>query len=457
MKSLTSGGFAFGICLTMAILAGCGPSTNSMPLESRGDTSAPFSSRTPAFVPPPSESSPTFKVLYSFMGSPDGAYPVGGVAFDNKGALYGTTVAGGSPNLCTQPNTIGCGTVFKLMPSGSGYTESVLYRFVSDPSDSDGTSPMGSLVVDKGGAVYGATAYGNVIGHGVLFKLSPTPLGYRESILHNFYDPPDGVNPMAGLVAGKNGALYGTTRYGGAEHGCLHICSGCGTVFMISNSAYSSLYSFCGHSRLGRYGANPLGGLVVDKDGTLYGTTSSGGAHDFGNVFSLSHTFRVLHSFCAQFPCFSGAKPQAVLILDSNGALYGTTSGGGRRDNGTVFKLTPSGSGYRESILHTFRNSPDGSDPVAGLVADKTGALYGTTMFGGGVTRGCGGCGIVFKLTPTRSGYRESILHRFTGGADGGEPQAGLIFGKDGALYGTTTYGGTGGGFGDGTVFKLTP
>jgi uncharacterized repeat protein (TIGR03803 family) len=449
MKIPTSGGYALGICVAVVILAACSPSTISMPVESSNGTIAPFLLQRSAFVPPLSGPSTAFKVLYSFKASPDGANPLGGLVFDAKGALYGTTASGGSPFVCLPPNDTGCGTVFKLTPSGSGYVESVLYRFNGYQS-SDGAWPMGRLVVDKEGAVYGATAYGNPIGRGVLFKLSPTtPSGYTESILHTFLDSPDGSNPMSGLASDKNGVLYGTTPYGGAERGCRELCDGCGTVFMISNSAVSILHSFCQRSRLGRDGANPFGGLIFDTKGALYGTTSTGGAHDFGTVFRFSRGFRVLCSFCAQFPCSSGATPEAGLIFDSKGALYGTTSSGGRRDNGTVFKLTPSGSGYTEISLHRFSGPPDGAHPVADLVFGTKGALYGTTSGGG--TRYSG---TVFKLTPSGSGYKERILHAFTGGADGGTPKAGLIFGRDGALYGTTEYGGTGG---NGTVFEVTP
>jgi uncharacterized repeat protein (TIGR03803 family) len=448
--------YTFGFVAAAAILAGCGASTSTMPSENQAGESARLIRRT--LPRAPSGSSASFKVVYSFKGSPDGANPLGGLLLDQKGALYGTTMSGGAPYTCYAQGTIGCGTVFKLTPSGSGYSESVIYSFPGN--NSQGASPAAGLVVDKAGVLYGTTQYGNSIGRGVLFKLTPTTSGYTESILHDFGDPPDGINPVARLVFDTRGALYGTTPLGGWQYGCYHFCAGCGAIFYERpqwQSGYNTLYSFCQNS-IGPDGSYPQAGVIFDKRGALYGTTSKGGAYDGGTVFRLTHifrlnhTFRILHNFCAQQGCADGATPEGDLIFDSTSALYGTTVfGGTRRNDGTVFKLIPTHSGYTETVLYRFRGNPDGAHPVGDLVFDKSGALYGATSAGGASS--CR-CGIVFKLSPSGSGYRETILHSFTGGADGAGPKAGLIIDDKGALYGVASSGGV---YGNGTVFELTP
>ncbi|HEY4846907.1 MAG TPA: choice-of-anchor tandem repeat GloVer-containing protein, partial [Methylocella sp.] len=253
-----------------------------------------------------------------------------------------------------------------------------------------------------------------------------------------------------GLIADSSGNLYGTTIQGGA--------SNTGVVFKLSPGGTETvLHSF----KLDSNGANPVAGLIADSAGNLYGTTESGGASQRGVVFKLSPdgtSFMALHSFCVDFPlCSDGRFPQAGLIADSAGNLYGTTRLGGASDNGVVFKLSPDGS---FAVLHSFTGS-DGFLPEAGLIADNAGNLYGTTLAGGGGSGclGSSGCGVVFKLSP---GGTETVLHSFTGGSDGSGPTAGLIADSAGNLYGTTTNGGGGGGpecvgSGCGVVFKLSP
>jgi uncharacterized repeat protein (TIGR03803 family) len=209
-------------------------------------------------------------------------------------------------------------------------------------------------------------------------------------------------------------------------------------------------------------GLNPEAGLIFDKEGALYGTTSEGGTGNAGTVFKLmppvegqtAWTKTVLYNFCSQLGCSDGYEPRASLIFDKEGALYGTTEFGGTGNNGIVFKLTPPAKGvsaWTPTVLHSFVGG-DGANPIfGGLIFDKQGALHGTTYRGG-----TGNNGIVFKLTPPAKGltaWTETVLHGFTGGSDGANPYAGLIA-NHGALYGTTYFGGTAG---NGTVFKLTP
>jgi uncharacterized repeat protein (TIGR03803 family) len=211
----------------------------------------------------------------------------------------------------------------------------------------------------------------------------------------------------------------------------------------------------------------PIGGLIFDAAGNLYGTTGLGGAHGFGTVFQLtpnadgSWKEKVLHHFTGGN---DGGTPNACPIFDLAGNLYGTTQFGGTSKNGTVFKLTPNADGsWTESVLHNF-NGADGSDLEGGLILDQAGNLYGTTFFGG--SRGScpgsdSGCGTVFQLTPNADGsWKEKVLHHFTGGAQGAEPYAGLILDQAGNLYGTAEFGGDLSfcmRAGCGVVFKLAP
>ncbi len=326
--------------------------------------------------------------------------------------------------------------------------EKILYSFQGVP---DGEAPEAAVIAEDEGALYGTTTYGGSgtrCGHfdcGAVFKLAPAGSNYTESVLHSFRSSPnDGSKPYANLIADKRGALYGTTFFGGPHH--------FGTVFKLSpaGSSYteSVIYSFRGPPN---DGSSPHAGLMVDKQGTLYGTTFSGGTYKSGTVFKLirsgsSYTESVIYSFRGP-P--DGKHPQAGLIADKSGSLYGTTELGGgacgQRGCGIVFKLALSGSGYDESILYSFRDDPDGAYPSAGLTADE-GVLYGTTVNGGT------GSGTVFRLTPAGSAYTEDVLYRFKGSQDGDLPYGGLIADENRALYGTTSLGGAG----SGTVFKLT-
>lgn len=379
--------------------------------------------------------------LHSFAGGKnDGAYPQAGLVRDNQGNLYGTTVWGGALNCGGR----GCGTAYKLTPDGQ---ETVIFHFKKSNSNPS------AVVLDASGNPYGTTESGSLGGkptYGSVFELEKSKKGTKLKmvVLDTFSDLSEGELPHGGLVMDAQGSLYGTTYYGGSGKG-----PGYGTVFKVTSGTETVLYSFAG----GRDGAIPGGGLIFDGSGNLYGTTTEGGGHGCGGtgcgtVFKLTPdgSETVLYRFSGGS---DGAEPVAGLVLDAAGNLYGTTELGGaacaaEEGCGTVFRLAPDGT---ETLLYRFGIGSDGSYPVAGLVLDAQGNLYGTTNSGGGSSCPGAGCGTVFKLTPDGS---ETILYRFTGGTDGAYPQAPLVMDPQGNLYGTTT---GGGGTGQGTVFEITP
>jgi uncharacterized repeat protein (TIGR03803 family) len=371
------------------------------------------------------------RVLHRFGGSGDGVWPVFGDLIDVKGKLYGTTSGAGANN---------AGTVFTITPSGK---ETTLYNFGGFGSG-DAAGPWAGLI-NVNGALYGTTFGGGTDDFGAVFTIAPSG---KETVLSSFVGGSgDGREPVAGLINVK-GILYGTTYIGGGTACGL----GCGTVFAITPSGKETvLHSFAGSGD----GSFPYAGLINVK-GALYGTTSIGGGtgcggYGCGAVFTItpSGIETVLYSFGAG-GSQDGANPYAGL-LNVNGTLYGTTRSGGRTgcDDGgcgTVFAITPSGS---ETVLHRFGGSGDGVHPYASLV-NVNGKLYGTTREGGASTYGT-----VFAITPSGT---ETVLHSFSGSADGVHPYAGLID-VNGTLYGTTYQGGGNNNCarGCGTVFSITP
>jgi uncharacterized repeat protein (TIGR03803 family) len=298
-----------------------------------------------------------------------------------------------------------------------------------------------------------------------------------ETVLHTFSGGRDGAVGGTQLVADSAGNLYGTTLSGGNKSvSCRSYTGviGCGVVFKLTPDAHGSwketvLYTFSG----GKDGSHPVGGVILDSSGNLYGTTRNGGV-GVGVVFKLTPRAHgpwaenVLYTFTGDELPFSG------VILDSSGNLYGTAPQGGKYGRGLVFKLTPRAHGpWAETVLYDFPGITDGNAPFGALTFDSGGNLYGVTYVGGDTSVSCDGntgCGVVFKLTPTRSGaWTESVLHAFTGGPDGAVPLLGVILDSRGNVYGTTLFGGDttanncrgGDGFGTppgcGVVFKLTP
>jgi uncharacterized repeat protein (TIGR03803 family) len=355
-------------------------------------------------------------VDYVFKGK-DGGLPAAALIEDAAGNLYGTTSSGGS----------GFGVVFKL---DTAHHESVLHAFTGP----DGRVPRGSLVSDRFGRLYGTTLFGGAADLGTVFKIDPNG---KETVLHSFTGSPDGRNPDAGLVIDVAGSLYGTTEFGGT--------SDLGTIFQIDASGqHRVLHSFTGDST---DGSNPKAGLILDSAGNLYGTTFSGGYYGKGTVFlfdTKQNTEVILYHFSGGA---DGGNPLGGITRANNGTLYGTTGFGGAQSHrccragaGVVFSLT----GTSQNVLYTFTGGADGGVPSGHLVLSK-GVLYGTTQLGGP-----GRHGTAFSLRLADG--LETVLHGFTGMADGATPQAGLSMNAAGVLYGTAN---TGGSAMKGTLFQL--
>lgn len=389
---------------------------------------------------------------------------------------------------------LGCAVMMLMMSASGGagaqVTEKILYSFAGG---NDGADPLAGLVADAHGNLYGATYYGGGTGchHqgcGTIFELTPSR---TETVLHSFKYRSNGGIPYAAPILDAQSNLYGTTSVGGGSDcygkGCgtvfeltpsgrkttLHSFTdsdgsfptssliadaqgnlfgtasgggtfGAGTVFEIApNGTTTVLHSFTG----GNDGGYPSAGLIADSNGNLYGTAYTGGASGYGAIFEVTQKGKesVLYSFCSQANCVDGQYPLAVLIADAQGNLYGTTLEGGSLGYGTVFKLSPKG---KETVLYSFTGgTTDGAFPYAGVIADSRGNLYGTTHLGG--TSADGGYGTVFKVTPNG---KETVLHFFASGSDGAYPDAPLIADSRGDLYGTTFAGGA---HGLGTVFEV--
>jgi uncharacterized repeat protein (TIGR03803 family) len=364
-----------------------------------------------------------FRVLYKFHGE-DGSVPLGSLNRDTEGNLYGTTAAGGASD---------DGTVFKLAPDG---TETVLYSF---SFLNGGSSPQAGVIHDSAGNLFGTVEQGSggSCECGAVFKLKPDG---KTTTLYTF-DNMSGAHPLASLIH-RGGDLYGTAFDGGDMQKCD---SGCGVVFRLApNGSYQVLHAFRGK----KDGSHPTARLITDKLGNFYGTTIFGGAFDEGVIFQLSPhgRYRVLYSFTGGA---DGGEPVGRLVKDRAGNLYGTASSGGISNGncsgcGTVFKLAPDGT---YSVLHAFTGGRDGAFPRAGLLHTRSGKLFGVTESGGGSSNCASGCGTIFGID-TKG--RETVLHRFTGG-DGANPVAALIDGGRN-LYGTAQFGGVSG---NGVVFTL--
>jgi uncharacterized repeat protein (TIGR03803 family) len=354
-------------------------------------------------------------VPHLFSGGTSSFNPHAGVIEGTDGNFYGTTVNGGAGLY---------GTAFGLYTGG---VFGIKHSFING---GDGASPLAGLAQASDGNFYGATLHGLGASLGTLFRLTSANL---FTTLHAFGGGDDGGNPLASLVPGSDGNLYGTASTGGSN--------GVGTVFSLgTNGLFTPLWSFNSTN-----GSCPAGSLVQGSDGKLYGTTSAGGTQDLGTVFSLSTNggFNSLVSF----DYTAGAYPSNGLVQAADGAFYGTASSGGTNGGwGTVFRLTADGT---LTLLHSF-NYEDGAYPVGGLVQATDGNLYGTTSRGG-----IGGEGTVFQIT---TNGRLTTLVWFNG-PNGANPQGALIQARDGSFYGTAEFGRTGyngaSGSGDGFVFRL--
>jgi len=346
----------------------------------------------------------TETILWNFGSGADGTFPDAGLIRDKNGNLYGTTVQGGTNNF---------GTVFKLTPpttSGGSWTQAILWSF----DLTDGDLPEAGLIRDTSGNLYGTTYSGGSTGLGTAFKLRPpTTVGgnWSEEILWNFGKGADGQQPLAGLIMDANRNLYGTT-YGGGTNSS-------GTVFELTPPATvggkrteTILWNF-GSVGSGD-GEFPSAGLIMDPSGHLYGTTFDGGAYSCesfdaefcGTVFELTPPAtrgeNWTEAILSNLGGAAGANPQANLIMDKRGDLYGTTTGpyaGALVPVGAVFELTPPlnlGETWTELALWNFADGTDGQ-PYGGLVRDKSGNLYGTASVGGAYGRGT-----IFEISSAR-------------------------------------------------------
>lgn len=366
----------------------------------------------------------TEKILYTFSGGLDGGNPTPGLIADKNGNLYGMTGSGGAQRE---------GTVFELQRLNGTWVEVVIHSFVA--GGTDGYEPVGGLVIDNNGNLYGATQFGGTFGWGAIFELSPSANGWSENLLYSFMGGDDGGLPWNGsLVFDKQGNLYGTTGNFGVY--------GYGVVYELSpdsegNWSEAVLHSFADNTT---DGGGPTA-VVLDSLGRLYGTTVVGGKYNAGTIFELGLVQgkwqeTVLHDF-ADNSGDGGHADSGVTIRRE--ALYGATEYGGPYGLGTIYSLSRQGNRPQEAILDSFTNNGmDGFAPQGVLSFDPAGHLYGTT-YGGGDS----GYGTVFALIHSDKGWNQKTLYSFTGGSDGGFTYSNLLRDSAGNLYGTTVCGGS--------------
>jgi uncharacterized repeat protein (TIGR03803 family) len=324
-------------------------------------------------------------------------------------------------------------------------TFTTIYRFLGG---ANARWPRGGVYVTGNGEVFGTTLYdGDCSTCGVVYRLTPPPKGktvWTYKILKKFVLYKDGIGPT-GPLAFYNGNLYGTTSAGG-DTSC-----GCGTVFRISpTGAYKTLHVF----KPSKLGSTPISGLLIDKDGTMYGNTSAGGAHGSGIIYKLTQAggFSILYNFPGNF----NGGPQGEMIFGKDGAIYGTQFGGGKYNQGLIFRITKGGS---YSVLYNFKgvnqpgNSTDGAQPEGRLVLGKDGTIYGTTTFGGTPS----GYGTAWSIKHVGTKWVYKQLYIFAGQGhnnDANLPHSGFIAGPGGSLYGTGAGGGT---YQSGALYQLLP
>jgi len=393
----------------------------------------------------------TMSVLYSFNGANDGAYPESAPIVDARGDLFGTTYAGGAN---------GCGTVWRLHKAKGAWKETILYSFACGE---DGANPVGGVVMDARGNLYGGTSLGGTgdcseggtrVGCGAVYELARGRGGaWHQSVLYSWPAPNNGFQgPTASLTLDAKGRIYGTTA---ADSSCTH---NFGSVFALKpvNDAWKEreLHGFC----RARDGTTPgYGALSMDGSGNLYGTTTGGGAGDYGVAFALMPSgggwkFVKLHEFDES----EGGDLLGGLVRDAAGNLYGSEYRG-PEGFGSIFELTPNkDGGWAAQSLAVFGGT-NGVGPWQSPVFGADGNLFGTTQRGG-TTRYCGDCGVLYELSPNGGGaWRETVLYDFGSEknfTDGATPIGGLVLGGDGSFYGTTYQGGAGG---FGVVYRYLP
>jgi uncharacterized repeat protein (TIGR03803 family) len=396
-----------------------------------------------AVIAVPAAQAQTFSVLHNFTGEGDGALPYAGVTVGPGGVLYGTASAGGNH---------GHGVAFKLANQGSSWTLSPLYEFTGG---SDGADPFGGVVIGPNGALYGTTSYGGAENYGTVFELRPPPTAckailcyWSESVLYTFMEVPDGQYPeFVNLAFDRAGNIYGTTMLGGMYNS--------GTAFELTPSGggytESIIHSFGG----GSDGVYPYSGVVLDTAGNVYGTTFGGGTGTgcrggCGTVYQLMPSSGWLENILVDFDVTNGYTPLGGLIIDASGNLYGTTTAGGQHEFGEVFKLAPSGGGFTYTSLYAFDQD---CDSQSGVTMDAAGNFFGACYEGGAHQDGW-----IFELTNCSETCSVVDLHDFSG-SDGWSPYDAPVLDANGNLYGTTYAGGTGNcpQHGCGVVWEITP
>jgi uncharacterized repeat protein (TIGR03803 family) len=387
----------------------------------------------------------TYRILHTFVGGSDGSEPLGDLVFDAASNLYGTTEFGGCD--------IGCdrGTVWELKRNPNGvWVEQIIRAF--GLVYAAGQYPVAGLTFDAAGNLWGTTRSGGYdleYAFGVVYKLTPLRDGtWKETVITGFSG--NGSYPEAPVTFDAAGNFYGTTwtdclcglpQHRGEQY------NSAGVVYE-NGAGYQNIIHWFGD---GDDGVNPDAGVIFDAAGNLYGTTTGGGPGGAGIVFELTPNGdgtwneSILHGFTG---AADGANPSpGSLVFDSGGNLYGTTGAGGSSNQGVVYKLAPNGDGtWTESVLHSFTGGADGGAPGAGVVFDSAGNLYGTTYSGGAA-----GDGVVFKLVLNSKGWQEVVLHTFLG--YGSHPAGGVILDSAGNLYGTASTGTSKGG----VVYEITP
>ena len=382
-------------------------------------------------------SAQTFTVIHAFTGGQDGGRPYTG-AVDAAGNFYGTSGAGGAHR---------AGTVFKMSQKNGNWVLSTLYAFTGG---SDGEEPQYGVVFGTDGNLYGTTAAGGSAGDGTVFKLQPSPTICRSilcpwdvTVVHSFVGGADGADPSSGLTFDSAGNFYGTTQNGGAGEYCG---ADCGIVYKVApaNGGWNEtiLYAFNG----GPDGENPSGGVVMNTAGDFFGTCINCLPH--GTVYELTPNGSG-YSKSTIYEFTNGLYYANGLIIDASGTLYGTTSFGGSGGGGAVYDLVPQGSNWFFNVLSYLTNrNPDDYGPLAPLTMDAAGNLYGTSYSGGQY-----GAGSVFKLTPAGGGWNYTDLYDFTGDLDGGGPTSPVVLDSQGNIYGTTYYYGF---YNEGVAFMIT-
>jgi uncharacterized repeat protein (TIGR03803 family) len=375
----------------------------------------------------------TETTIHAFAGGAYSEYPLSGLIFDFAGNAYGTASGGGN----------GYGTIYELSPSQSGWTANIIYSF----DKITGAYPSAALMFDKADNLYGVTAFGgstsgicNNSGCGTVFELARVAGGWNFQRLYEFQAGADGAYPMGQLVFDSAGNLFGTASDAGALQN--------GTVFELSplNGSWSesTIYTFAGNGDA----SGPIAGLTAGPPGIFYGTTLNGGSNGVGAVYQLTYEKSAWKEIVVfSFSRTIGSNPQSALLL-RRGKLFGTTQTGGSNGDGTVFSLSEVNHAIVKTVLYNFTGAADGADPYSAVVADAQGNLYGTTLQGGG-----SGYGVVYQLRDVSGTWKESVLHSFSRISDGSSPLGTPVIHGE-ALFGTTSGGGKWDG---GVAWEITP